>query len=120
MINTNKRNKMNRLDVNNVEYMWFWDNDHRKSNRIHVCPKNPPSLEGENNFVIEKSSDLTKLIKSKGVRFYTCDDDYKEGDDFRYGYFYPPKEINFDPVDQMEGDGHVHTFYKEEGKYKAL
>tara|TARA_R100001244_G_scaffold108680_1_gene80421 strand:- start:46 stop:390 length:345 start_codon:yes stop_codon:yes gene_type:complete len=114
---------MTKLDVNNVEYMWFWENDHRKSNRIHVSPKNPASLEGENNFQVEKSSDLTKLIKSKGVRFYTCDDDYEHGDDYRYGYYYNienPKALDFDPLDMMEGDGHVHMFYKEEGKYKAL
>ena len=114
------RKRGNMINVNNVEYMWFWDNDHRKSNSIFVSPKNPPSLEGENNFVVEKSSDLTKLIKSKGVRFYTCDDDYKDGDDFRYGYFYPAKEVNHNPVDFMEGDGHCHMFVREEGKYKPL
>ena len=111
---------MNKEKINNVNYMWFWENDHRKSNSIFVSPKNSPSLEGENNYTVEKSNDLTKLIKRKGVRFYTCDDDYKEGDDFRYGYFYPAKEVNHDPVDFMEGDGHCHMFVREEGKYKPL
>tara|TARA_E500000318_G_scaffold21484_1_gene21939 strand:- start:73 stop:414 length:342 start_codon:yes stop_codon:yes gene_type:complete len=109
---------LNNLDK--IDSMWFWENDHRKSNRIYVKPKEPFSHEGEHDYIIEKSTDLTKMIREKGVRFYTCDDDYEEGDDYRYGYFYPAKEINFDPVDQMEGDGHSHTFYKEEGKYKQL
>ena len=114
-VNMNKE-----INLNNVDYMWFWENDHRKSNRIFVSPKTPPSLEGENNYIVEKSSDLTKLIRKEGVRFYTCDDDYKEGDDFRYGYFYPSEKLDFDPMDQMEGDGHCHMFYKEKGEYKLL
>ena len=52
--------------------------------------------------------------------FYTCDDDYEDGDDYRYGYFWPAKEIDHTPVDQMEGDGHIHMFVREEGKYKQL
>ena len=47
-------------------------------------------------------------------------DDYEDGDDYRYGYFWPAKEIDHTPVDQMEGDGHVHMFVREEGKYKQL
>ena len=110
---------LNNLDK--IDSMWFWENDHRKSNRIYVKPKEPFSHEGEFDYIIEKNTDLTKMIRKEGVRFYTCDDDYEEGDDYRYGYFWPAKEINFDPVDQMEGDGHVHMFYKtDEGKYKPL
>ena len=63
---------------------------------------------------------MTKLIKEHGARFYTCDDDYEDGDDYRYGYFWPAKEIDHTPVDQMEGDGHIHMFVREEGKYKPL
>ena len=60
------------------------------------------------------------MIREQGARFYTCDDDYEDGDDYRYGYFWPAKEIDHTPVDQMEGDGHVHMFVREEGKYKQL
>jgi hypothetical protein len=78
----------------------------------------------ESIYVLKKSTDLTKLIRERGVRFYTCDDDYEDGDDYRYGYYYNPSNkdgLDFEPLDQMEGDGHVHMFYKnEEGKYKQL
>ena len=112
--------KDKKLDLNKVESMWFWENDHRKSNRIHVRPKEPKALEGEFDYTIEKNTDLTKMIREQGARFYTCDDDYEDGDDYRYGYFWPAKEIDHTPVDQMEGDGHVHMFVREEGKYKQL
>ena len=112
--------KDKKLDLNKVESMWFWENDHRKSNLLFVRPKEPFSHEGEHDFVVKKTPEITKLIRDKGARFYTCDDDYEDGDDYRYGYFYPAKEINHDPVDQMEGDGHVHMFVREEGKYKQL
>jgi len=113
--NSGKEKQINLDD--DVAYMWFWENDHRKDSAIYMAPK---VNNGDVIKVIKKSTDLTKMMREKGVRFYTCDDDYEEGDDYRYGYFYPAKEINFDPVDQMEGDGHSHTFYKEEGKYKPL
>ncbi len=116
-----------KVDLNNldkIESMWFWENDHRKSNRIYVKPKEPVALEGEFDYTIEKNTDLTKLIREHGVRFYTCDDDYEDGDDYRYGYYYNPSNkdaLDFEPLDQMEGDGHAHMFYKnEEGKYKQL
>jgi hypothetical protein len=116
-----------KLNLDNIAHMWFWENDHRKSNKIFVAPKVGNDVfiggtlnEGYGCYTIDKTPEITKLMRKKGVRFYTCDDDYEEGDDYRYGYFYPAKEINSDPVDQMEGDGHSHTFYKEEGKYKQL
>tara|TARA_R100000988_G_scaffold73616_1_gene38392 strand:+ start:158 stop:487 length:330 start_codon:yes stop_codon:yes gene_type:complete len=107
--------KENKVRLDNVDFIWFWENDHRKSNTVYI------GQDGD-TFRFNKDSlkGLISEIKTKGARFYTCDDDYEEGDDYRYGYFYPAKEINFDPVDQMEGDGHSHTFYKEEGKYKQL
>ena len=110
----------NPFNLDNVESIWFWENDHRKSNLLFVRPKEPFSHEGEHDFVVKKTTDMTKLIREHGVRFYTCDDDYEDGDDYRYGYFYPAKEINHDPVDFMEGDGHIHMFVREEGKYKPL
>ncbi len=100
-----------------VAYMWFWENDHRKDSAIYMAPK---VNEGESVKVLKKTPEITKLIRDKGARFYTCDDDYEDGDDYRYGYFYPAKEINHDPVDFMEGDGHIHMFVREEGKYKPL
>ena len=110
----------NPFNLDNVESIWFWENDHRKSNLLFVKPKEPFSHEGEHDFVVKKTTDMTKLIREHGVRFYTCDDDYEDGDDYRYGYFYPAKEINHDPVDFMEGDGHIHLFVREEGKYKPV
>ncbi len=114
-----KDNK-NPLDLDNIAYMWFWENDHRKSNKIFVAPKVANEEQGYNGFTVDKTPAMTKLIKEHGARFYTCDDDYEDGDDYRYGYFYPAKEINHDPVDFMEGDGHIHLFVREEGKYKPV
>ena len=114
--NQNKGEKMEKeIDINEVECMWYWENDHRKSSKIFVTPKN-----SDREYVINKTPKINKLIKEKGVRFYTCDDDYKDGDDYRYGYFYPARSINHDPVDQMEGDGHIHLFSKENEKYKQI
>ncbi len=114
----------NPFNLDNVESIWFWENDHRKSNLLFVRPKEPFSHEGEHDFVVKKTTDMTKLIREHGVKFYTCDDDYEDGDDYRYGYYYNPSNkdaLDFEPLDQMEGDGHVHMFYKsEEGKYKQL
>ncbi len=121
-----KDNK-NPFDLDNIAYMWFWENDHRKSNKIFVAPKvgNDAFVSGHLNegyggYTVDKTPAMTKLIREHGARFYTCDDDYEDGDDYRYGYFYPAKEINHDPVDFMEGDGHIHMFVREEGKYKPL
>ena len=115
------------LNLDDVAHMWFWENDHRKSNKIFVAPKVGKEAfiggvlrEDYGYEVIEKTPEITKLIRDKGARFYTCDDDYEDGDDYRYGYFWPAKEINHDPVDFMEGDGHVHLFVREEGKYKPV
>ena len=109
-----------KLDLDQVESMWFWENDHRKSSAVFVQMKDHT----KENWATTKTPSLTKLIREKGVRFYTCDDDYEEGDDYRYGYYYNPSNkdgLDFEPLDQMEGDGHVHMFYKnEEGKYKPL
>ena len=106
--------KDKKLDLNNVESMWFWENDHRKSFFVFVTYKT-----GRKD-LFSTTPEITKLIRDKGARFYTCDDDYEDGDDYRYGYFYPAKEINHDPVDFMEGDGHIHMFVREEGKYKPV
>ena len=118
-----KDNK-NPFDLDNIAYMWFWENDHRKDKRIFVAPKVANEKQGYNGYVVEKTPAMTKLIREHGVRFYTCDDDYEDGDDYRYGYYYNPSNkdaIDFEPLDQMEGDGHVHMFYKSEvGKYKQL
>ena len=108
--------KDKKLDLNKVESMWFWENDHRKSNLVFVTYNEPQGRED----LFSKTPEITKLIRDKGARFYTCDDDYEDGDDYRYGYFYPAKEINHDPVDFMEGDGHIHLFVREEGKYKPV
>jgi len=105
-----------KLDLNKVESMFFWENDHRKSSLVFIQPTD----HNVENWTTTKTPNLTKLIRENGVRFYTCDDDYEDGDDYRYGYFYPAKEINHDPVDFMEGDGHIHMFVREEGKYKPL
>ena len=109
-----------KLDLDQVESMWFWENDHRKSSAVFVQMKDHT----KENWATTKTPSLTKLIREKGVRFYTCDVDYEEGDDYRYGYYYNPSNkdgLDFEPLDQMEGDGHVHMFYKnEEGKYKPL
>ena len=109
-----------KLDLDQVESMWFWENDHRKSSAVFVQMKDHT----KENWATTKTPSLTKLIREKGVRFYTCDDDYEEGDDYRYGYYYNPSNkdgLDFEPLDQMEGDGHVNMFYKnEEGKYKPL
>ena len=109
-----------KLDLDQVESMWFWENDHRKSSAVFVQMKDHT----KENWATTKTPSLTKLIREKGVRFYTCDDDYEEGDDYRYGYYYNPSNkdgLDFEPLDQMEGDGHVHMFYKnEEVKYKPL
>ena len=102
------------INFNEIECAYFWISDHRKSNSITV------HLKDGGSYRTEKNPENYNKIKKEGLKFYTCDDDYKEGDDFRYGYFYPPKKLDFDPMDQMEGDGHCHMFYKEEGKYKAL
>ena len=114
----------NPFNLDNVESIWFWENDHRKSNLLFVKPKQPFSHENEHDYVVKKTAEMTKLIREHGVRFYTCDDDYEDGDDYRYGYYYNPSDkdaLDFEPLDQMEGDGHVHMFYKnEEGKYKQL
>ena len=107
--------KKEKINLDDVAYVWFWENDHRKSNKIFVAPK-----VGSVYMHVIKTPEMTKLIRDKGARFYTCDDDYEDGDDYRYGYFYPAKEINHDPVDQMEGDGHIHLFVREEGKYKPV
>ena len=119
--------KKEKLNLDDVAHMWFWENDHRKSNKIFVAPKVGKEAfiggvvrEAYGYEVIEKTPEITKLIRDKGARFYTCDDDYEDGDDYRYGYFYPAKEINHDPVDFMEGDGHIHLFVREEGKYKPV
>ena len=125
-----KDNK-NPFDLDNIAYMWFWENDHRKSNKIFVAPKvgNDAFVSGHLNdgyggYTVDKTPAMTKLIREHGARFYTCDDDYEDGDDYRYGYYYNPSNkdaLDFEPLDQMEGDGHVHMFYKnEEGKYKQL
>ena len=118
-----KDNK-NSFDLDNIAYMWFWENDHRKDKRIFVAPKVANEEQGYNGYVVEKTPAMTKLIREHGARFYTCDDDYEDGDDYRYGYYYNPSNkdgLDFEPLDQMEGDGHVHMFYKnEEGKYKPL
>ena len=104
--------KENKPTLNNVDFIWFWENDHRKSNTVYI---------GQNRDTFRFNKDNLKglllEVKNKGVKFYTCDDDHE---DKRYGYFYPEKNLMFDPVDQMEGDGHVHTFYKSEGNYKQL
>ena len=108
--------KKNEITLDNVDFIWFWENDDRPNNTVYVG-------KGGDTFRFNREAlqEIMLKIKTKGTRFYTCDDDYIDGDDYRYGYFYPPKEINFDPVDQMEGDGHVHMFYKnEEGKYEPL
>ena len=123
--------KKEKLNLDDVAHMWFWENDHRKSNKIFVAPKVGKEAfiggvlrEDYGYEVIEKTPEITKLIRDKGARFYTCDDDYEDGDDYRYGYYYNPSNkdgLDFEPLDQMEGDGHVHMFYKnEEGKYKPL
>ena len=117
--NSKKEKEINLDD--DVAYVWFWENDHRKDSAIYMAPKvNGPSRLGEAVMVLKKTPEITKMIRDKGARFYTCDDDYEDGDDYRYGYFYPAKEINHDPVDFMEGDGHIHLFVKEEGKYKPV
>ena len=112
--------KDKKLDLNKVESMWFWENDHRKSNLVFVTYNEPQGRED----LFSKTPEITKLIRDKGARFYTCDDDYEDGDDYRYGYYYNPSNkdgLDFEPLDQMEGDGHVHMFYiNEEGKYKPL
>jgi hypothetical protein len=109
------------VNLDDIDYFYFWENDHRKDNAVYMGLKNDNS---ESIYVLKKSTDLTKLIRERGVRFYTCDDDYEDGDDYRYGYYYNPSNkdgLDFEPLDQMEGDGHVHMFYKnEEGKYKQL
>lgn len=102
-----------KLDLTKVESMWFWEDDDRKSSLVFIQPADH-SVE---NWTTSKTPDLINMIKNKGVKFYTCDDDHE---DKRYGYFYPEKNLMFDPVDQMEGDGHCHTFYKSEGNYKQL
>ena len=117
--NSEKEKEINLDD--DVAYMWFWENDHRKDSAIYMAPKvNGPSRLGGAVMVLKKTPEITKMMRDKGARFYTCDDDYEDGDDYRYGYFYPAKEINHDPVDFMEGDGHIHMFVREEGKYKPL
>lgn len=105
-----------KLDLDKVEYMWMWKDDDRKSNIIFYGLKDDP-VSVEEDYITRKTPDLTKLMEEKGVKFYTCDDDHE---DKRYGYFYPEKHLMFNPVDQMEGDGHCHTFYESEGKYKQL
>jgi hypothetical protein len=109
------------VNLDDIDYFYFWENDHRKDSAVYMGLKNDNS---ESIYVLKKSTDLTKLIRERGVRFYTCDDDYEDGDDYRYGYYYNPSNkdgLDFEPLDQMEGDGHVHMFYKnEEGKYKQL
>ena len=114
--------KDKKLDLNKVEYMWFWENDYRKSNLIFYGLKDDP-VGVEEDYITRKTTDLTKLIREKGVRFYTCDDDFEDGDDYRYGYYYNlvnKEAIDFQPLDQMEGDGHVHMFYKKDGEYKQV
>ena len=108
-----------KLDLDQVESMWFWENDHRKSSAVFVQMKDHT----KENWATTKTPSLTKLIREKGVRFYTCDDDYEDGDDYRYGYYYNPSNkdaLDFEPLDQMEGDGHIHLFVREEGKYKPV
>ena len=113
--NSGKEKEINLAD--DVAYMWFWENDHRKSSAIYMAPK----VNGDESCkVIKKTPEITKMIREHGARFYTCDDDYEDGDDYRYGYFWPAKEINHDPVDFMEGDGHCHLFVKEKGEYKPV
>jgi|TARA_A100000171_G_C2107450_1_gene133100 hypothetical protein len=105
-----------KLDLDKVEYMWIWEDDYRKNNIVFYGLKDDP-VGVEEDYTTSKTSDLVKLIKEKGVKFYTTDDDH---DDKRYGYFFPEEKLMFNPVDQMEGDGHCHTFYKSEGNYKQL
>ena len=99
----------NKITLDSVDFIWFWENDHRKSKYVYIG-------KGGDTFTFDRKllQGLMLKIKVKGTRFFTCDDDYEDGDDYRYGYFYPPKEINFDPVDQMEGDGHSHMFYYDD------
>ena len=107
--------KQNKVTLDNVDFIWFWENDHRKSNTVYIG-------QDGNTFRFNKDNlkGLISEIKTKGTKFYTCDDDFENGDDYRYGYFYPPKEINHEPVDQMQGDGHIHMFYYNGNGIKQL
>ena len=50
-----------KLDLDQVESMWFWENDHRKDSAIYMAPK---VNEGESVKVLKKTPEITKMIKT--------------------------------------------------------
>ena len=107
------------INFNEIECAYFWISDHRKSNSITV------HLKDGGSYRTEKNPENYNKIKKEGLKFYTCDDDYSDGDDFRYGYYWAKTNdgrmtIDHEPLDFMEGDGHCHLFVKENGKYISV
>ena len=112
--------KPKKIDIDNYEHLYFFED----IKGIWGEAKNPnePKISKENLDQVKQD------IKSKGIKFYTCDDD---GNDKHYGYYYSicdfknnpnygKPTIDFEPMDFMSGDGHVQMWYLENKKWNAL
>ena len=65
-----------------------------------------------------KVKDHYKNIADSGVEFYTCDDDDLDNE---YGYYWPEKQLDFEPLDYMQNDsGHTKMFWKDGNKWQQL
>ncbi len=109
---------MTKLD--NYEHLYFFEN----LKNIFGEAKNPDTSKISKDEV----ESIKQEIKSKGIKFYTCDDD---GNDKQFGYYYSicnfknnvnfgKPTIDFEPMDFMVGDGHVQMWYFENNKWSQL
>ena len=108
------------VNIDNYNHIYFFDN----FKNIYGEVKNPNVPQISKNEV----ESIKQEIKSKGIKFYTCDDD---GLDKQFGYYYSicnfkhnpnfgKPTIDFEPMDFMQGDGHVQMWYYENNQWKQL
>ena len=110
------------VNLNNYNYLYFYGSEKGiwGESKKPDTPKIPK----------DDSKSVRQDIKSKGIKFYTCDDD---GVDKRYGFYYSicnhkqslaygKPTIDFDPIDEKDcfNEGHTQLWYLEDKEWKVL
>jgi hypothetical protein len=90
------------IEKDRIETVWFF----KDKPWIYVKAKNQDPL----IIKVKGVQEHYKSIARQGIEFFTCDDDDLDN---QYGYYWPEKQLDFEPLDYMENDnGHTKCFGK--------
>jgi|DEB0MinimDraft_12_1074336.scaffolds.fasta_scaffold104581_2 hypothetical protein len=98
------------IEKDRIETVWFF----KDKPWVYVKAKNQDPL----IIKVKGVQEHYKSIARQGVEFYTCDDDDLDNN---YGYYWPEKQLDFEPLDYMQNDsGHTKMFWKDGNKWQQL